>query len=47
MALCLACSGHDHEKEDCPYRDEARRMRASGIDVTARDLRRMDEAARR
>lgn len=39
MALCIACSGEDHEQEDCPYRGPAREMRIAGIDVTAANLR--------
>ena len=47
IVRCLACSSAIHEKEDCPYRDEARQMRAAGIDVTARHLRQIDDAARK
>lgn len=47
IVRCLACSSAIHEKEDCPYRDEARAMRAAGIDVTARQLREIDDRVRR
>lgn len=46
MALCIGCSGKDHEHEDCPYRDTVREWRRQGIDVTTAQVRKMDEAAR-
>lgn len=47
IVRCLACSSAIHEKEDCPYREPALAMRAVGIDVTARQLREIDDKVRR
>ena len=47
IVRCLACSSAIHEKEDCPYRDVAREMRAAGIDVTPRQLREIDDKVAR
>lgn len=47
IVRCLACSSAIHEKEDCPYRESAALMRSSGIQITARQMREMDDAARK
>ncbi len=47
VVRCLACSSAIHEKEDCEYRDQADSMRRAGVQVTARELREIAEAARR
>lgn len=46
IVRCLDCSSAIHEKEDCPYRGPAALMRSSGIQITARQMREMDDAAR-
>ena len=47
IVRCIACSSATHEQEDCTYWDQAAAMRRAGVQVTARELREIAEAARR